>query len=104
MTPPEDVVVLGKIVGPYGLRGEVKVHPFADDPEAWGKLRHWWLGRDGEAPALWRKSRVLRCRAHGEALIVGLECLVDRTAAETAQGILVGVPRAQLPVAAKDEY
>ena len=101
---PADIVVLGKIVGPYGLRGEVKVHPFADDPLVWAKLSHWWLGREGDAPGSWRQTRVLRCKAHGEALVAGLECLADRNASEAAHGVLVGVPRASLPPAAKDEY
>ena len=104
VVPPADIVVLGKIVGPYGLRGEVKVHPFADDPLAWAKLRHWWVGREGEAPGAWRQSRLLRCRLHGEVLIASLEVVADRDAAEAAQGALVGVPRALLPPAADDEY
>ena len=102
--PPADIVVLGKIVGPYGLRGAVKVHPFADDPLAWAKLSHWWLGHEGDALGLWRQTRVLRCKAHGEVLVAELECLADRNASEAAHGVLVGVPRADLPPAAKNEY
>ena len=45
-----DIVVLGKIVGPHGLQGVVRVYPFADDPLAWSRLPQWWLGREGEAP------------------------------------------------------
>jgi 16S rRNA processing protein RimM len=102
--PPADIVVLGKIVGPYGLRGAVKVHPFADDPLVWAKLPCWWVGQEGIVPALWRQTRVLRCKAHGDVLIAELECLADRNASEAAHGVLVGVPRASLPAAAKDEY
>lgn len=104
IVPAADIVVLGKIVAPYGLRGAVKIHPFADDPQAWAKLSHWWLGRDGESPELWRRTTVLRCKAHGETLVAELECLADRNAAEAMHGVLVGVPRAVLPPAAKDEY
>ena len=102
--PADDIVVLGKIVGAYGLRGAVKVHPFADDPLAWAKLPQWWLGREGLAAEHWRPTRVLRCKASGEQLVVELECLVDRDASEAAKGVLVGVPRAALPPAASDEY
>ena len=102
--PPADIVVLGKIVGPYGLRGAVKVHPFADDPLVWAKLPYWWCGQEGMAPELWRPTRVLRCKAYGEQLVAELECLADRNASEAAHGVLVGVPRAALPPAAKDEY
>ncbi|MEI7613540.1 MAG: ribosome maturation factor RimM [Betaproteobacteria bacterium] len=101
---PADIVVLGKVVAPYGLRGEVKIFPFADDPLVWAKLSHWWVGKDGSDPALWQQTRVLRCKMHGEVLVAELECFPDRNASETAKGILVGVPRSNLPQPAKDEY
>ena len=101
---PADIVVLGKIVGPYGLRGAVKVHPFADDPLAWAKLPNWWVGQEGLAPELWRQTRLLKCIVHGDLLIAELECLPDRNASEAAHGVLVGVPRAALPPAGKNEY
>ncbi len=104
LAPPADIVVLGKIVAPYGLRGAVKVHPFADDPLVWAKLPYWWVGQEGLAPELWRPTRVIKCKAHGDVLIAELECLPDRNASEAAHGVLVGVPRAVLPAAAKDEY
>jgi 16S rRNA processing protein RimM len=104
LVPPADIIVLGKIVGPYGLRGAVKVHPFADDPLVWAKLPQWWLGQDAAAPEFWRQTRLIRCKAHGDSLIAELECLPDRQAAEAAHGVLVGVPRAALPPAAQNEY
>lgn len=96
--------MLGKIVGPYGLRGAVRVHPFADDPQAWAKLPGWWVGREGEAPQSWRPTLLKSCKVHGEVLIAELECLPDRNASEQAHGMLVGAPRGALPVAGKDEY
>ena len=101
---PADIVVLGKVVGAYGLRGAVRVHPFADDPLAWGKLSHWWVGKDGMPPATWQQTRLLRCKLHGDTLIAELECFPDRNASELAHGVLVGVPRDLLPAVAKDEY
>jgi 16S rRNA processing protein RimM len=104
LVPPADIVVLGKIVAPYGLRGAVKIHPFADDPLIWAKLPYWWVGQEGLAPELWRRTRVKTCKVHVDLLIAELECLADRNASEAAHGVLVGVPRATLPPAAKDEY
>ncbi|SBT07110.1 Ribosome maturation factor RimM [Candidatus Propionivibrio aalborgensis] len=101
---PADIVVLGKIVGPYGLRGAVKVHPFADDPSHWARLPYWWIGQEGSAPGLWRQTRLLKCNLRGDLLVAELDCLPDRDASEAARGVLVGVPRADLPPAAKGEY
>lgn len=102
--PPADIVVLGKIVGAYGLRGAVRVHPFADDPKAWGRMPRWWVGQEGMAPEQWRETRLLKCREHGDGLIAELECFPDRDASEAARGVLVGAPRAALPATDKDEY
>ena len=104
MEVPADLVILGKIVGPYGLRGAVRIHPFADDPQAWARLPQWWIGREHDAPDLWRSTRVIRGRVQGEQLLVELECLADRNASEAAQGLFVGVPRKSLPAIASDEY
>lgn len=99
-----DIVVLGKIVGPYGLHGAVRVHPFADDPKAWARLQYWWIGREGSPARFWQKTRVIKCNIQGDTLIANLECLPDRNASEAVHGVLVGVPRAELPPASHGEY
>ena len=99
-----DIVVLGKIAGPHGLQGAVRVYPFADDPAAWSGLPFWWLGREDEAPSLWRPTRLLKCKLGNEMLIAQLESVADRTAAEAVVGVLVGVPRQAMPPTASDEY
>lgn len=98
------MVVLGKIVAPYGLRGAVKVHPFADDPAAWAKLGSWWIGQENESLQTWRRSKLIRCKMHGDLLIAELDLVPDRNVSESMRGFLVGVPRAELPVAGTDEY
>lgn len=101
---PGDMVVLGKIVAPYGLVGAVKVHPFADDPLSWAKLPQWWLGREEDDPSLWRPEKLRRCRSGGDVLIVQFASFLDRNASEAAKGLLVGVPRSALPPTAENEY
>jgi 16S rRNA processing protein RimM len=97
-------VVLGKIVGAYGVQGWVRVHPFADDPQAWSRLPTWWLGQEDAVPESWRETAVTRGRVHLGALVAQLAGVADRDAAEALKGTLVGVPRAALPPAGKDEY
>ena len=98
------MVVLGKIVGPHGLRGEVKVHPFADDPLAWSALPQWWIGHDNDPPELWRQTRLISCRLQADQLVAALACLADRNESEAVQGMFVGVPRTDLPPTARNEY
>ena len=99
-----DIVVLGKIVSAYGLRGAVHVHPFADDPAAWARMKYWWLGREGEAPERWQPQRLIRCRAHGDSWVAQFAGFDDRNAAEAAAGLLIGAPREALPATGTDEY
>lgn len=101
---PADIVVVGRIVGAHGLNGAVKVFPFADDPPAWCRLKFWWLGQEGSQPCLWRQTRLLRCQVRDDLLVAELEGMKDRDASEAAQGLLVGVPHAELPATDKDEY
>lgn len=100
----DELVVLGKIVGPYGVRGAVRVHPFADDPLDWGELGSWWLGHEGDPPDAWREVALLRAKMHGDTLIAELECSLDRNSSEALQGFFVAVPRALLPPAGKNAY
>lgn len=97
-------IVLGKIVGAYGVQGWVRVHPFADDPSSWGRLKAWQLGLDSEPPESWREVIPKRSKLQSDGLLVQLEGVSDRTAAEALKGALVGVPREALPATGKDEY
>ena len=97
-------IVLGKIVGAYGVQGWVRVHPFADDPSSWGRMPAWQLGREGEPPEIWREVAPLRSKLQSDGLLVQLEGVTDRTAAEALKGSLVGAAREALPATGKDEY
>ena len=101
---PLDMVVLGKIVAPYGLQGAVKIHPFADDPRAWSKLPQWWLGKEDADPASWQPTKLIRCKLRDDVLVAELECLPDRNASEAAKGMLIGVPHDGLPPTGENEY
>ena len=97
-------IVLGKIVGAYGVQGWVRVHPFADDPSSWGRMKAWQLGREGEPPESWREVAPVRSKLQSDGLLVQLDGVTDRTAAEALKGALVGAARAALPATGKDEY
>ena len=100
----EDIVVLGRIGAASGVRGEVHVHPFADDPNQWSALSHWWLGSEGDPPARWQQRKLIRCAVRSGRLTAHFDGIADRTQAEALRGVLVGAPRSALPAPAKDEY
>ncbi|MBS0345047.1 MAG: ribosome maturation factor RimM [Proteobacteria bacterium] len=99
------MIVLGRIVAPYGVGGWVKVHPFGDDPLSWKKMPQWWLGADSEGSD-WKPYTLKGCKAHGKAdsLVAAFEEVPDRNAAEAIDGLYIAVPRDALPKPAEDEY
>lgn len=98
------MIVLGRITAPYGVQGWVRIHPFGDDPLAWGRMKTWWLGRDPESAEGWREVALTGCREHSGSLIARFEGAADRTAAEALQGWYVAAPREALPATAPDEF
>ena len=99
------MIVLGRLVVPYGVRGWFKLHPFADDPASWCGLPQWWLATDPEqAPEEWKGYKLEQVREHGKGLIAKLVGVDDRTAAEALQGSYVGAPREAMPVTDDNEF
>jgi len=93
--------VLGRLADPYGIQGWLRLHTFGDDPLAWAEMPVWWVAREGEP---WRECKLKGLKAHGNGVVVLLEGIADRTAAEAAKGIFVGAPRDALPGTDKDEF
>ena len=99
------MIVLGRISAPFGVQGWVRIHPFADDPVAWSTLPQWWLAESAEMPeSSWRAVKLAGKKVHGDGLIVRLEGVATRDAAEALEGQYVGVPRDQLPATQGGEY
>ncbi len=97
-----DIVVLGRIVAPYGVKGWVRVHPFGDDPLSWREMPVWWL-----APAetgAWQEYELLSFKAHGDGLVAAFAGVEDRNGAEALKGWWIGAPREALPQPEENEF
>ena len=84
-------ILVGKIGAAHGLKGEVKVRSFTEDPT--GITGYGPLYVEGLEQALLIKS----ARAAGDSLIIRFEGIDDRTKAEELRGKSLYVARAQLP-------
>lgn len=94
------MVVMGRIVAPYGVFGWLKVVP---DTEAFDGLfdyDNWWLGKDDD----WREMVVETAKVHNDVIVVKLKGIDDRDAALACKGKQIAVPRDQLPEADENEY
>lgn|SRR5574340_421034 len=94
------MIVLGRIVAPFGVRGWVKIQPFGDDPLAWRQMSQLWLGHEGH----WRVVRLAQLEPHGKGLIGAFVGIDSRTAAELLCGMEIAAPRDALPATGEDEY
>jgi len=98
------MIVLGRITAPYGVRGWLKLHPFGDDPAAWGDMRRWWMGSDDQEFSGWRSFSLHTMRSQGKGWVVKLVGIDDRQTAESLVGQFVGAPRGEMPATGPDEY
>src|SRR5579862_2956158 len=66
---PEDAIEVGRILGAWGVKGGIKVLPFASDPQALFSARRWFLkpaesARPPAAAGAARAARPLPAPAH----------------------------------------
>jgi 16S rRNA processing protein RimM len=96
------IVVLGEVLGPYGVRGWLKVRSFTEAPDTLLGHATWWLkpARGSE----WREYTRLAGRMHSGTLIAELGAIDTREAALAVKGFEIGVPRAALPTADEGEF
>ena len=95
-----ELLVIGRISGVYGIRGWLKVHSYTEPMENLLQYGHWQLDRGSH----WQPVEIDQGKAHGKGLIVHLEGLDDRNAAEDLKGCNIGIPRSCLPQLEDGEY
>ncbi len=114
---PEDAVEVGRIVDAWGVKGWIKVQPFASDPQALFSSRRWYLKPPEEtakrppvarpgAPAASFPSllRITQAKEHGDVVVAQAQEVEDRSAAEALRGGRVFVARSSFPTPEADEY
>ena len=93
-------VVLGRIAGPFGVRGWLKVTSFTDPPE---QILDFACGVPSGRAAV-RDLRPAEGRPHGKGFVVRLEGIDDRNAAIALGKPELWVERQELPALKKGEY
>jgi len=94
------MVIMGRIVAPYGIYGWLKIQPDTEMLDGLLDYPDWWLGREGQ----WQKYEVETARVHSNTLLVKLKGVTDRDAAFAFKGRQVAVPREQLPEPEENAY
>ena len=110
---PSDAIEVGRIVDAWGLKGWLKVQPFAADPQALFSTRRWFI-KPSEKAGVTRPATVVsafpsalkitQVKAHGDVVVAQAQEVPDRTAAEALRGARVFVGRSSFPTAGPDEF
>ncbi len=89
-----DFVVIGEVVKPHGVRGELCIECHADSPLLFGAGARLFLRQGRGRP---RPCGVFACREHQGRLLVSLEGVEDRDGAEALRGCEILLPVKDLP-------
>ena len=130
---PEDAIEVGRILGAWGIKGGIKVLPFAADPQALISSKRWFLkpaesakpssagasGNPLKPPSVSRKTpaqlaalaapmpdvlNVKGVRDQGDAIVCTAPEIADRDAAEAMKGVRIFVSRASFPKTDDGEF
>jgi len=113
-TLPADAIEVGRVIGAWGLKGWIKVQPFAADPQALFSSRRWFLlppedgavrkPAAGPAEAIPRLLKIVEAKDHGDLVVGRAQEVDERNAAEALKGARVFIGRSNFPTAGPDEY
>jgi 16S rRNA processing protein RimM len=92
-TPLPEGLIVGELVGPHGILGEVKLYPLTDYPERLPRYRRLVLMLpDGS----WQEVRVQRARPHKNIWLLKLKDVSTPEAAEALRGAQVLIRKEQV--------
>ena len=89
MTAPPALVVVGRVIRPHGLRGEMRVQPETDFPERLEMLGQAVLVTDERSEAV----RIEAVRRAGDAVLVKVAGIDTPEAVDPWRGAALAVPR-----------
>ena len=110
---PEDAIEVGRIGEPWGLKGWIKVQPFAADPQALFSSRRWFLLPSEKTsplrPAIGPAAipsllKITQIKDHGDVVVALAQEVPDRNTAEALRGARVFIGRTSFPTPDPDEF
>ena len=98
MSSPPALVLVGRVAGSFGVRGEVRISAYTEQPDALLRFKK-LLNKDG-APAL----TLLSGRVAKDGVIARTAEITVKEAADALRGLELYVPRQALPEPDEDEF
>lgn len=97
---PGKLIELGAVRGAYGLKGWVRVAPFAADGLVLENVRRWWL-LGGAKPL---ELTVQEVKRHAESILAKWAGCESKEAADAFKGATIAVARSDFPALDEDEH
>jgi len=105
-TRAQPLVVVGRVIGPFGVRGWLRVRSYTRPAENILAYSPWYLAREGsddEANDA-EVRRVVAGEVRGEGVVAQIEGVADRDTASALGGSRVMVPRSRFPATGTREF
>ena len=93
-------IVIGKVGGPFGVKGWIKLLSWTEPRDKITRYPAWQLKLGGG----WREWKVVEGHAHGKGVIARLEGVTDRDQATALMGAEIAVWRSELGETKPGEY
>src|SRR5689334_12343054 len=99
-----EYLILGYVLRPHGVRGELRVSAMTDYPERVGKLKQVYFSRNPEKPADAVAHNVEAARLHQDYILIKLQDINDRDQADAFREYAVMVDMGNAVPLETDEY
>ncbi|MBT4183142.1 MAG: ribosome maturation factor RimM [Nitrosomonadales bacterium] len=97
----EDYLVMGQLVGSFGIKGWLKVKVFTEKVETLEDYKEWFISSDEKN---WSKIRVENVKINQNRMMVKFEEIDDRTSADGYRKYWVGILKESLPKLDGNEF
>lgn len=96
-----DEVLIGEIIKPHGIKGEVKVRPITDFPQRFKKLQEVILV---DPKGTKNTFKVKKANVQGTEIILALDEVNTRDEAEKLRGMAIKIQRSEVPPLEEGHY
>ena len=97
----EDYLVMGQLVGSFGIKGWIKVKVFTELVETLENYKQWFISTDEKN---WSSLSVESIKISQNRMMVKFESIDDRTVADGYRNYWVGVLKKSLPKLADNKF
>jgi 16S rRNA processing protein RimM len=117
---PSDAVEVGQVLGPWGVKGWLKIHPFTDHPQALLDVSEWhtrWPSSQARAALVAKQPlsgaassapapilQIDQSKVHGQFIVAQIRGVNDRLQAQALRGLRIFIGREHFPAIELGEY